>query len=196
MYSLTAIEQLKKGTILEQTLLGQKMYFKTHYGVFSPKAVDSGTLLLLDYLDYENGQTMLDLGCGYGVIGISLAKVCPNSALYLVDKDFIAVELSKKNMVLNEVDNVKVQLSDGLQQLDNHIRFDHIISNMPAKVGKEQMAIFLHDSYQQLNSGGRLTIVTINGLKEYIKRNFNAVFGNYKKIKQGRDYTVSTATKN
>jgi len=66
---------------------------------------------------------------------------------------------------------------------------------MPAKVGKELLAILLHDAHARLRPGGRLYVVTINGLRQYMKRNLGEVFGNYDKLKQGPHYTVALAVR-
>lgn len=68
-----------------------------------------------------------------------------------------------------------------------------IASNVPAKVGKELLALLLHDAHARLRPGGRLYLVTINGLRQYMKRNLTEVFGNYDKLKQGTHYTVALA---
>jgi 16S rRNA G1207 methylase RsmC len=112
-----------------------------------------------------------------------------------VDKDFIAVEYSNKNAELNHITNAHALLSNGFDQIRGQ-RFDVIVSNIPAKVGNEMLSLFLHDALRQLNPGGKLYVVTINGLRDYIKRNFKEVFGNYKKLKQGKNYTVAAAQKN
>ena len=83
-------------------------------------------------------------------------------------------------------------LSNGLDAVRDR-RFDCIVSNLPAKVGKELLSIFLHDARRQLNPGGALWVVTISGLRRFIERGFKEVFGNYEKVKQGRDYTVAMA---
>jgi 16S rRNA G1207 methylase RsmC len=62
-------------------------------------------------------------------------------------------------------------------------------------VGKELLALYLHDAHSRLRLGGRLYLVTINGLREFMKRNLLEVFGNYEKVKQGAHYTVSLASK-
>ena len=121
--------------------------------------------------------------------------MCPQSVVYLIDKDFVALELCKQNKRLNKTDNAHILLSDGFSHLPSDLRFDHIVSNMPAKVGKEQMDIFLFDAYHYMKIGGHITVVTISGLKNYIKRHFQNVFGNYKKIKQSKHYIISEAIK-
>ncbi len=70
------------------------------------------------------------------------------------------------------------------------IKFDNIVSNLPANVGKEMLWIILHDAKAHLKDEGKLYIVTIAGLRRFIRRNFEEVFGNYQKIKQGKTYTV------
>ena len=63
----------------------------------------------------------------------------------------------------------------------------------PAKVGRELLLILLTDARARLRPGGRIYLVTINGLRDFIKRNLSEVFGNYKKVKQGRSYTLAMA---
>jgi 16S rRNA G1207 methylase RsmC len=113
----------------------------------------------------------------------------------MVDKDFVAVELSKYNAKINNVSNARAYLSDAFLQVPNDIKFNQIISNIPAKVGREQLSIILYDAFDALQPGGSITVVTINGLKDFIKNNFKSVFGNYKKIKQGQKYVISQAIK-
>jgi 16S rRNA G1207 methylase RsmC len=113
----------------------------------------------------------------------------------MVDKDFMAVEYSNKNAKNNGIGNANAILSNGFQHVDPALRFDLIASNIPAKVGKEMMSLMLHDARERLNLNGRLYLVTINGLRQYMKRNLKEVFGNYKKLKQGAKYTVHLAVK-
>ena len=76
-----------------------------------------------------------------------------------------------------------------------NVRFDNVVSNLPAKVGKELLTIILHDAKARLKNGGRLYVVTVSGLRKFIRRNFEQVFGNYKKLKQGKHCTVAMAVK-
>ena len=124
-----------------------------------------------------------------------MAKLAPQGQTLMVDKDFMAVEYSNKNAALNKLSNAKAMLSNGFQHIDKNLRFDVIASNIPAKVGKEMMSILLHDMQQHLKPGGRVYLVTINGLREYMKRNLKDTFGNFDKLKQGAAYTVSYAEK-
>jgi len=195
MFTRQDIPKLKKDLSIQTTLLGHDLTLKTRWGVFSPRAIDEGTLLLMKYLDIDEHDKCLDLGCGYGPIGLSVAKSCPQGEVHMVDKDFVAVELSNNNAKLNHIDNAKAYLSDAFLNVNKDNYFDQIISNVPAKVGREQLSIILYDAYDALKPGGKITFVTINGLRNFIKDNFKSVFGNYKKLKQGQKYTISQAIK-
>ena len=175
-------------------LRGASLAFSTTWGLFSPKSIDAGTHLLLKHLDTQEGDTCLDLGCGYGAIGITLAKCDQTSTVYMVDKDFVAVDYARKNVEQNRLQNCHVRLSNGFSHLPN-IQFDLIVSNLPANVGKELLQILLADAKHYLKPNGRLYVVTISGLREFIKRNFITVFGNYRKVKQRGTHAVAMATR-
>ena len=168
--------------------------FYTTWGLFSPRVIDDGSQMLLDYLDIDADDDCLDLGCGYGVLGLCMAKSAPAGHTLLVDKDFVAVEYSEKNRLLNKIDNASCLLSNGFDQIPKQ-QFDLIVSNIPAKVGKEMLYIYLFDALEYLKPGGSFYIVTITGLRQFFKRGFNEVFGHYEKIKQGKTYTVARGIK-
>jgi len=194
MIDINALSKLRKDITFQETLKGHSLTFNSTWGIFSPKAIDKGTIMLLDYLNVEVGDNCLDLGCGYGPIGLTLAKLAPQGQTTLIDKDFMAIEYSKKNADINNIKNCDIILSNGLQHIRDK-KFDIVVSNVPAKVGSEMMTIMLSDIYEQLNPGGKIYVVTITGLRRYIERNFKNIFGNYKKLKQGKQYTVAMAIK-
>jgi 16S rRNA (guanine1207-N2)-methyltransferase len=176
-------------------LLGNPLRFQTTWGLFSPREIDEGSALLLHYLEVQPDDVTIDLGCGYGALGVSIAKASPQGRVLMLDKDFVAVNYAQRNAALNGLTNCEVRLSNGLADMPESIQADTVVSNLPAKVGRELMTTFLLDAYAQLKPGGQIVVVTINGLREYIKKNFQAVFGNYEKIKQGKTYTVSRAVR-
>ncbi len=196
MFSRDDIPKLKQDLSIQANLLGHDLRFHTRWGVFSPRAIDDGTELFMRYLEIDRADKCLDLGCGYGPIGLAVAKSCPDGEVHMVDKDFIAIELANANAKLNQIDNVKAYLSDAFSQVNQTAYFDQVLSNVPAKVGREQLSIMLYDAYDALKPGGKITFVTINGLRHFIKDNFKSVFGNYKKLKQGQKYTIAQAIKN
>ena len=189
------LDEYRKDIKFTETLCGQTLNYQSTWGVFSPREIDSGTYLLMKYIEINPSDDCFDLGCGYGPIGLTMAKLAPQGSTLLVDKDFMAVEYSNKNAKVNNLSNAKAILSNGFQHIDASQRFDVIASNVPAKVGKEMMSLMLHDAYKHLNKDGKLYLVTVNGLRQYMKRNLKEVFGNYKKLKQGKAYTIHLAVK-
>lgn len=184
--------EMKEDIRFADELAGERLEFATTWGLFSPRRIDDGTRLLLDHAEVGPADRCLDLGCGYGPIGLRFARAAPRGHCTLVDKDFVAVEYSRRNAALNGLANVDCLLSNGFDQIADQ-RFDVIASNLPAKVGRELLYTYLLDAWDQLNPGGRVYVVTITGLRRFIEKGFKEVFGNYDKLKQGRDYTVAVA---
>jgi len=168
---------------------------ETTWGLFSPREIDEGSALLLKHIEVTETAHCLDLGCGYGVLGLSLAQKAPQGHVTLVDKDFVAVEYSQINARKNHIEHCDCLLSNGFSAVLDR-RFDCVVSNIPAKVGKEMLYLYLLDAHRTLNDNGRFYVVTINGLRQFFKRAFMEVFGNYTKVKQGKTYTVAFAEKN
>lgn len=186
--------QLRKDISFEDTLLGHTLKFNTTWGLFSPKAIDGGTRLLLDHLQVRPDEQALDLGCGYGPIGLSIAKQASGGFCTMVDKDFVAIEYANKNARLNQIENVNIFLSDGCKHLGQE-SFTLVVTNLPAKTSKEHYYLFFYDAFLRLQPGGRIYVVVISGLRKFIAKAFTEIFGNHKKIKQGQTYTVAMATK-
>lgn len=178
-----------------QEVLGKSFEFCTTWGIFSPEKLDDGSLMLLDYIDFKEDDHSIDLGCGYGVLGMTAARECPKGEHVLIDKDFVAVEYARLNCQNNRLTNTHVQLSNGFNQVDKARQFSLVMSNLPAKASKEQHYLYLLDAYERMEVGGRFYVVTINGLRDFMKRSFTEVFGNSDKIKQGKTYTVTLAVK-
>ncbi|MGP1571312.1 MAG: class I SAM-dependent methyltransferase [Moraxella sp.] len=192
---LSKAQYWRKDIHFKQDVLGRPFEFYTTWGIFSPEKLDDGSLMLLDYIDFKSDDNSIDLGCGYGVLGMTAARECPNGQHLLIDKDFVAVEYARLNCQKNQLTNTHIQLSNGFNQVDNNLTFSLVMSNLPAKVGKEQHYLYLLDAYQRMTAGGRFYVVTINGLRQFMKRAFTEVFGNAEKVKQGKTYTITMATK-
>jgi len=184
--------ELKRDLEFDDTLAGEPLRFRTTWGLFSPRRIDDGTRMLLDRIEVRPSDDCLDLGCGYGPIGLTLARKAPQGITTLVDTNFLAVEYSRRNAELNGITNVECVTSNGLAQIRDR-RFDLVVSNLPAKVGREMLYTYLLDAHEQMNPGGRIYVVTITGLRRFIEKGFKEVFGNYDKVKQGREYTVAAA---
>ncbi|MES9989944.1 MAG: methyltransferase [Candidatus Thiodiazotropha endolucinida] len=193
MLTKEKLDKLRKDIVFTEELSGERLQFHSTWGIFSPREIDEGTRLLVDRLRIAPTDDCLDLGCGYGPIGLYMARRAPQGQTLMVDKDFMAVNYSNDNAERNRLTNAKAILSNAFDHIDTSLRFNVIASNIPAKVGKEMLSLILHDARQRLKPGGKLYVVTINGLRQYMKRNLNEIFGNYEKLKQGKSYTVALA---
>lgn len=188
------LKKIREDQVFSEQLCGREFRFRTTWGLFSPKGIDEGTRLLLDFIKVNETDNCLDLGCGYGPIGLVLASLAPEGQTLMVDKDFVAVDYACKNIDLNHINNAEAILSNAFSDVGGR-RFDLIASNIPAKVGKEMLAIIIQDAFEHLQPGGHFYVVSINGLRQLFKREFREVFGNYTKVKQGAHYTISLAEK-
>lgn len=186
------LERLRQDIVFRDTLLGHELEFHTTWGLFSPKAIDEGSRLLLEHLEIRPDDRAIDLGCGYGPLGLAIARAAPQGSCLMVDKDFVAVEYARANAVRNGISNVEVQLSDGLRHVPPRT-FSLAVTNLPAKTSKEHYYLFFNDILARLEPGGRFYVVVITGLRQFIARSFEEVFGNHRKIKQSRQYTVAMA---
>lgn len=186
------LDRLREDIVFSDQLLGHRLQFHTTWGLFSPKAIDEGTQLLLRYLEVRPDDRAIDLGCGYGPLGLAIARNAPQGHCLMVDKDFVAVDYANANARRNGIDNAEAMLSDGLQHVPPQ-QFTLAVTNLPAKTSKEHYYLFFNDIRDRLEPGGRFYVVVISGLRRFIERAFVEVFGNHEKIKQGRNYTVARA---
>ena len=189
------LDRLRQDIVFEEKLKDRAYIFHATWGLFNPKRVDPGTRLLIDYLQAIPNDRCLDLGCGYGPVGLALGHLCPEGEVQMIDKDFVAVDYANANAERNGLENCRAYLSNAFSNVPADARFDTIASNLPAKVGNEMLTLIMHDAHARLVPGGKLWVVTISGLKDYVKRSFKEIFGNYKKVKQRGTHLVPLATK-
>lgn len=163
----------------ETKLNGESYTFTTSSGVFSKNEVDFGSRLLIETLKKPDIQApMLDLGCGYGPIGLSLAKKHPKELIRMVDINERAVKMAKLNAEKNEIKNVEIKQSDGFEAIKEAEKFSLIVTNPPIRVGKKVMYALLEKSTEFLVQNGELWLViqkkqgapsAIKFLKEHFK---------------------------
>lgn len=178
--------------MIRARIRGQDYIFKTTPGLFSTEKIDNGTLFFINSIELNHTDSVLDLGCGYGVIGIVAAKSV--KSVIMVDVDIRAVNYSRKNIKLNKIINAKAIPSDGFASLQK-IMFDVVLSNPPSHVPREIIHDFVIGSFKHLNSGGKLYFVTESRLKSFIKTEFEKVFGNYEEIAKENKYSISETVK-
>ena len=177
---------------LRVQLLGEDFHFYTDTGVFSKKMIDYGSQALLSVLNFSAGQSLLDLGCGYGPLGISLAKV-QNLKVTMVDINQRALELARKNARRNGVE-VDIYQSNIYDQVKG--RFDQIISNPPIRAGKQVVHDILEGAYDHLKPGGSLTtVIQKKQGAPSAKAKMAQVFGNVEVVKKDKGYYILRSIK-
>lgn len=177
---------------LRVDLLGEKMTFLTDAGVFSKKMVDFGSQLLLKCLEVNQGETVLDVGCGYGPLGLSLAKAYGVQAT-MVDINNRALDLARQNAERNKVEATIFQ-SNIYEQVEGH--FDHVISNPPIRAGKQVVHEIIEESKDFLETGGDLTIVIQKKQgAPSAKSKMEDVFGNCEILKKDKGYYILRSVK-
>ena len=148
---------------------GSEFKFKTDNGVFSKGELDFGTKLLIDVVLKEDiSGNVLDFGCGYGVIGIVLAKL-KKVNMTMVDVNNRAIHLTKKNILENNIQNAIAFSSDGFTNIDK--KFNYIVSNPPIRIGKVKLYEIIKDMKNYLESDGVIYLVIRKeqGAKSFIK---------------------------
>ncbi|WP_234123642.1 class I SAM-dependent methyltransferase [Clostridium hydrogenum] len=167
------------------------MKFKTSEELFSPQGVDKGTLAMLSLINFNKEGKVLDLGCGYGIVGILAAKTIGASKVVMLDKSSTAVEYAKENAKINGVPEVKIYESDGFKAL-NEKDFTLILSNPPYHADFNVPKEFIEKGFNRLVMGGKMYMVTKR--KDWYKNKLIAIFGGVK-IWEIDDYFVFMAVK-
>ncbi len=168
-----------------------QLSFVTAESLFSPRWIDKGTRAMLSQVQFSKDDVVLDLGCGYGIVGILAAKHMDPSRVWLIDVDPVAVDLSRENARRNHVEGVNVLLSDGFASLDAS-GFSLILSNPPYQVDFSVPKHFIEKGFNRLRMGGRLYMVTKRRL--WYKNKLIAVFGGVQILEVG-EYHVFCAVR-
>lgn len=172
------------------TCRGQSFTFDVGHTIFSSFQIDLGTDLLLRTIEVAAPRTILDLGCGCGVIGIVLARFFPSAQVTALDKDLLAVRYARHNAEVNAVPNIHVIGSVGLEHAPAG-NYDLIVSNIPAKIG--DVAIeqdFILDPLVRLSPGGDLWLVVVSGLNRLIPAIATRQHLKLKEVKKRSGHTV------
>ena len=177
---------------LNVELLGQRLTFLTDAGVFSKKMIDYGSRVLLSVLDFEAGEQVLDVGCGYGPLGLTLAKA-QGVAATMVDINQRALDLAQKNAERNQI-SAEILQSNVYEKVSGI--FDHIISNPPIRAGKQVVHEVISGSYGHLTEGGDLTLVIQKKQgAPSAKSKMETVFGNCEIVKKDKGYYILRSEK-
>ncbi len=185
-YSENVTAPFKIGRINE-TILGKDYHFDVAPGVFSSKKVDKGTLALCELMELDRNNKVLDIGCGYGVIGIVASSYV--SQVHMRDINKRAVYLAKRNIKLNNCKNASVSQGNLYEGLE---KFNIILTNPPVSSGMDTVGLMVDEAPKHLYEDGNLQIVIrkgVNIIKERLEKNFEKV-----NIKKKYGYNVIFAS--
>ena len=178
----------------EYVYRGIPLAFRTDAGVFSKGEVDDGTDLLLKSLPEEMAGDILDLGCGWGVIGICVARRWPDTRVTMADVNLRALELARGNAERNRAE-VRCLESDGMEALKGSL-FDAVITNPPIRAGKQVIYRMFADAEECLRPGGSLILVIRKQQgAESCLRYLQTLFPKVEKTAKSGGFWVLTATK-
>lgn len=168
---------------------GQHLTYTTDHGVFSRQRLDYGSRVLMDAIDIGNAKSMLDVGCGYGTMGIALKSVHEDLQVLMTDVNKRAISLAKENIKCNNLEGIDVIESDVYENV--HDRYDLVISNPPIRAGKKVVSAIISGSYDHLNKGGRLVIVIQKKQgAPSAKKLMEEIFGNATVINKKKGYYI------
>lgn len=171
--------------LLRETIFGQEIVLETGNYYFSPKGVDKGTRFLLSKVQVTEKDKVLDLGCGYGVVGISIAKQIGGEHVVMSDVSEEALLLTGANLKLNKLEQVRVVKSNGLKEISDN-DFTLILSNPPYHTDFSVAKAFIEDGYKRLVFGGKLLMVTKR--LPWYRNKLTSVFGGVKVFEQDGYY--------
>ncbi len=176
----------------------KELSFISDAGVFSKNAVDFGTNTLIECaLSLCNNGCGLDLGCGIGIIGITLCLLNENVSFDMVDINERAVGLAKENASKYELENkMNIQVSNGFEKVAK-VDYDFILTNPPIRAGKAVIYKFFEDSYGHLKDNGFLLVVIQKKQgAPSAKAKLTEIFGNCEIVDRNKGYYLLKSTKN
>lgn len=163
--------------LINENVYGQNIELETGNYYFSPQGVDKGTLLMLSKVQVAETDKVLDLGCGYGIVGIYIAKLIGGDRVVMSDISAEAVQLSGDNLKRNAIEGVRLFQSDGLKDITDR-DFTLILSNPPYHADFSVAKAFIEDGFKRLVVGGRLMMVVKR--LDWYKNKLAGVFGGIK----------------
>ena len=173
--------------------------FTTDAGVFSKMRVDYGSGVLIKKMPDVNfpSNNILDVGTGYGPLGLFAAKFWPTQTVEMIDVNQRGLDLAKKNAELNHIDNVAIFVSDVYSNIAPEKKYGLIVTNPPIRAGKTVVSNILSGAKSHLVGGGVLLVVIQKKQGEPSARKLlTKTFGNCTILKRDKGYYVLQAVNN
>ena len=173
---------------------GVELKFFADNGVFSKSGIDFGSNLLLKTVNLNGVKKVLDVGCGYGTIGITLAKIYPDVTVTMVDVNNRAIGLCENAIVKNNVKNAEVFESYIYEKVTD--KYDLIISNPPIRAGKSVVHGIIVGAYEHLNDGGSMwCVIQKKQGAESAKKALKDVYKSVEVVEKDKGYEIIKAVK-
>jgi len=181
--------------LIRTYLRGRQFEFLTASSVFSRRRVDLGTRLLVESMILPEEGYVLDMGCGYGVVGIVAAKLNPALRVIMVDVNERAVKLASRNIILNRVANAEARFGHLYEPVEG-VSFNCILSNPPISAGLSMVKSIISEAPKHMVRGATLQMVVKSKIgKERLQRIFEENFGNVSVLARGSGYRVLMSEK-
>lgn len=181
--------------VLEATLRGKVFRFTSDAGVFSKTGIDYGSRVLIEAIDIAENAHVLDVGCGYGPMGLSAAYLATKGHVTMVDVNERAVQLAKENAKLNGITNVTILESDLFSAVKGKM-FDVILTNPPIRAGKSTVHTIFEEAFEHLNTNGTLWIVIQKKQgAPSAKAKLEELFDTIEEVTKDKGYRIFKATK-
>lgn len=181
----------------EAILRGERFQFTTDAGVFSKDRVDYGSQVLINAMNTETFPegSLLDIGCGYGPIGLALAKSNPDRKIEMIDVNERAIALAKNNAEVNQISNANIYKSNLFEQVERK-SFAGIVTNPPIRAGKKTVHAILEQAFDYLQPQGTLTVVIQKKQgASSAKNKMEETFGNVERIALDKGYWILQSIK-
>jgi 16S rRNA G1207 methylase RsmC len=176
--------------LIRANLCGRNFEFVTASSVFSKRRIDTGTQLLIESMVLPESGSVLDIGCGWGAVGISAATFNPKLQVYMTDVNTRAVALAKKNLERNRVFNAQVRYGC-LYEPVLGLKFDCVLSNPPVSAGMDVVKAIITGAYSVMVEGGSFEMVIRSKIgAKLLPDLFVEVFGNCEVLSRGSGFRV------
>ena len=176
--------------LVRTSLCGKPFEFLTASSVFSKRKVDSGTRLLIEAMALPRTGCVLDIGCGYGAVGIAVAKFNPKLHVVMTDVNARAVRLTRKNFELNKVTNAEVRYGYLYEPVED-LRFNCVLSNPPVSAGMETVKAIVKESPKVMTPKASFQMVIRSKIgAKTLPSVFNETFGNCMVLARESGYRV------
>ncbi len=176
-------------------LRGQTLRFVSDAGVFAKGCVDFGSRTLIEAMDIPEDAEVLDVGCGYGPIGLTAARLASRGHVMMIDVNSRAVELAKENAAANGVNNVTIAESDLFSAVGER-QFDVVLTNPPIRAGKATVHAIFEGAYERLRSGGSLWVVIQKKQgAPSAKEKLESLFAQVEEVTKDKGYRIYKAVK-